>query len=216
MKKLVLWFNPISTTGLIILFTVSASVLPKPQAIGDIRVNEFLADPPTGLSGDANRDGVRDAYDDEFIELVNISASILDISGWTVSDDTQVRHIFPQSTYLHDGCGIVVFGGGSPTGNFGGSIVQVSSSGRLGLTNTGNTFYLKDGETVMETITYSNEAAQNQSLNRQPELTGSFVLHSTIAPGGSIFSPGTKVDGSPFRSGCPGNLKYLYLPLVFR
>src|SRR5207253_643028 len=34
-------------------------------------INEVLADPPDGIAGDANHDGVRDGTDDEFVELVN-------------------------------------------------------------------------------------------------------------------------------------------------
>ena len=41
----------------------------------DIFFNEVLADPPTGLAGDANHDGVRDGTQDEFVELVNGTAS---------------------------------------------------------------------------------------------------------------------------------------------
>ncbi|HEX8089040.1 MAG TPA: lamin tail domain-containing protein, partial [Blastocatellia bacterium] len=53
---------------------------------GSLAINEYMADPPPGPVGDANGDGVRDAAQDEFIELVNTTAAPLDISGFTISD----------------------------------------------------------------------------------------------------------------------------------
>ena len=35
-----------------------------------VLINEVLADPPDGLAGDANHDGVRSSAEDEFVELV--------------------------------------------------------------------------------------------------------------------------------------------------
>ena len=43
----------------------------------------------------------------------------------------------------------------------------------------------------------------SQSLTRSPDITGSFVLHTTANPA-RRFSPGLKVDGSPFSS-CAGH-----------
>ena len=40
-------------------------------------LNEVLYDPPSGSAGDANGDGVRDPNDDEFVEFVNDSDSII-------------------------------------------------------------------------------------------------------------------------------------------
>jgi len=50
------------------------------------------------------------------------------------------------------------------------------------------------------------EGGESQSLTRSPDVTGlePLVKHSTAAGSeGSLFSPGTKVDGYPFE-GCPG------------
>ena len=110
-------------------------------------INEVLADPAPGAAGDANGDGIRDAAQDEFIEFVNVSGLDLDLSGLTLADDTAIRHSFPVGTIVPAGCGVVVFGGGSPTGVFGGSLVQTSSSGALGLNNGGDTISL-DSDTV--------------------------------------------------------------------
>src|SRR5205085_8883517 len=79
-------------------------------------INEVLADPPDGAAGDANRDGVRSAAQDEFIEIVNASAQDFDLVGYQLftraSNGTDVlRHTFAADTILSPGTCIVVFGG---------------------------------------------------------------------------------------------------------
>ena len=80
--------------------------------------DEILADPdPT--SGDANGDGVVSSTQDEFVELVNVSGSSLDISGWTLSDASGVRHTFPPGSVVCEEGVMVVFAGGTPSGTSG-------------------------------------------------------------------------------------------------
>jgi len=97
---------------------------------------------------------------------------------------------------------VVVFGGGSPTGAFGGMTVQTASTGALGLNNSGDSVLLADGAIEQAAESYGSEGGQNQSLTRDPDLTGGFVLHTlATGSGGTLFSPGTRVDGTPF-DGC--------------
>ncbi len=171
--------------------------------IAGVVINEFQADPASDLTGDANGDGVRDFSDDEFIEIVNASGGDLDISGWTLADGYSVRHTFPAGTTIPDSCSAVVFGGGTPTGVFGGSVVQTASGGSLGLSNGGDTITLSDGANNLIYV-YGSEGGYNQSLTRDPDITGAdpLVEHSTATgSGGALFSPGTMIDGSPF-AGC--------------
>jgi hypothetical protein len=195
------------------LLLVAAPVLTRAQEPGDVVINEFLADPAPDISGDANGDGERSSTDDEFVEIVNITDHEIDISGWTFTVNDTVRHTFPEGTVLPATCGIVVFGGGTPTGNFGGCLVQVASTGSLVLLNTGATIKLQDDSLLIDAYTYIGDMADDdQSLTRFPDLTGPvFVRHSEVpAAAGALFSPGTLVDGSPFM-GC---LKVVYLPLI--
>gem|GEM_PF-1272413 len=165
-------------------------------------ITEILADPAADLAGDANADGVRETYNDEFVEIINHSGSEQNISDWTLSDNSSIRHTFPNPTIVPNGTAIVVFGGGSPTGSFGGSLVQTASSGGLSLNNTDDSVILKDAsDNVITEYTYGSEAGDNQSIARDPELTGEFVKHSeAIGTGGALFSPGTKLDGSAYQS----------------
>ncbi|MCB0769700.1 MAG: lamin tail domain-containing protein [Flavobacteriales bacterium] len=183
---------------------VATGSSPNCEPLPEIAINEILADPSNvGMDGDANGDGTVNSSDDEFVELVNFGATPLDISGWTLSDAVAVRHTFPASTVIPAGCGIVVFGGGTPTGTFGFTTVQTASTGSLILNNGGDDVVLRDGASnIVATYTYGSEGGNNESLTRDPDITGAFVQHS-IATGsaGTLFSPGTLIDGSSF-SGC--------------
>ncbi len=175
-----------------------------PLAGPPVVINEFLADPATSLAGDANNDGTRDSSDDEFIEIVNISGAPLDVSGWTIADGAAQRHTFPANTVLADQCGIVIFGGGSPTGAFGGTIVQTASSGALGLNNGGDTITLNDGNGDIVVVGYGGEGGSDESLTLDPDVTGAlpYVQHELAnGSGGTSYSPGTRVDGAVF-DGC--------------
>ncbi len=165
-------------------------------------INEILADPDTN-DGDANGDGVVGTTDDEFLELVNVTVADLDISGYTVSDAVSLRHTFASGTVIESGAAIIVFGGGTPTGSFGGAAAVVASTGSLGLNNSSDTVTLANGAGgSIETVTYGGAAGDNQSIARDPDLTGAFVKHSSIASNPALFSPGVRnVDGQPFING---------------
>jgi len=180
----------------------ASSVTRPPAGVGNVRINEFLADPAAGA--DVNGDGTASGTQDEFIELRNITNIGLDISGFTLSDGVRVRHTFPAGTVLATGDVIVVFGGGTPTGLFGGSAVDTASTGTLGLNNAGDTITLADSAgTMIDSVVYGGTTGlngnNNESLVRVPETTGAFVLHSTDPlSGGAAQSPGTGRDGIAF------------------
>lgn len=182
-------------------------------------VNEVLADPPTGIEGDANHDGTRDGAQDEFVELVNASGDALNISGWTLrthsttSSTETVRHTFAASTSVPAGNAIVVFGGGSfdPANPlFGCAQVLKTSTSGLSLTNGGLTILVRDAAGNLVTqFSFGGSTGLNggnaQSLTRSPDTNGNFVLHTTAAAAtGRRFSAGLKLDGTPFAV-CPGH-----------
>jgi hypothetical protein len=185
----------------------------KPQ-VATLIINEYLADPPgssaTDLSGDANGDGKRDSTEDEFVELVNTGSAPLDIGGFTISDSVQVRFTFPSGKIIPPGEAAVVFGGGTPKGNFGnaaanGLVFAIGGSG-LSLNNSGDTITVKDKSgALVDSLTYSSaEGNAGQAITRSPDITGGFTKHSS-APGssGKLFSPGTRLNGQPFVSPDP-------------
>ncbi|MBK85637.1 MAG: endonuclease [Flavobacteriaceae bacterium] len=167
-----------------------------------IIINEVLYDPPSGSAGDANGDGDRDANQDEFIEFYNLGSQTVDISGFTISDATQFRHVFPEGTLVQSHNVLVLFGGGNPTGDFGGATVQIASEGsNINMNNAGDlvTFADSDGNTVLTFDVEPLSNNPNESYSRNPDLTGEFEQHAGILEAnGALFSPGTQVDGTSF------------------
>jgi uncharacterized protein (TIGR03437 family) len=184
----------------------------------DLLINEFLADPPqsdTDLTvGDANRDGARDASQDEFIELVNTTTHDIDISGYKIftrgTGSDVLRHTFAAGTILRSCGAIVVFGGGNANFNpndpaFGGAQVVKASSGGLALVNGGGSITVQDAAgTIVNLVSYGASTGLNadndQSLTRSPDITGNFAQHLAASGGARAFSPGTQVNGAPFSS----------------
>ena len=171
-------------------------------------INEVLYDPSNqGLDGDANGDGQYVHDDDEFIEFVNLGGT-LDISGYSVHDNAQERHVFPQGTIIPSGGVLVLFGGGDPTGAFGNAIIQTATSGKLNMNNAGDfvTVYNTNGEVVLTFDVEPLSNNPNESYTRYPDLNldpGAdgilFYQHAGIGEAlGAFFSPGTKIDGTNF------------------
>jgi len=167
-----------------------------------IIINEVLYDPSNqGLNGDANGDEFYAQNDDEFIEFYNLGSQTVDISGFTISDATQLRHVFPEGTLVPSHSVLVLFGGGNPTGDFGGATVQIASEGLLNMNNAGDlvTFADSDGNTVLTFDVEPLSNNPNESYSRNPDLTGEFEQHAGIPEAnGALFSPGTRTDGSSF------------------
>lgn len=163
-------------------------------------INEVLYDPASGIEGDANGDGIRDPLEDEFIEFFN-SGPELDISGYTISDASQIRHVFPEGTIVPMNGVIVVFGGGNPTGSFGGAIVQTATEGQLNMNNAGDFVTVRDANSnVIATFDITPLSGNpNEAYTRNPDIFGEFERHPDIPEAnGALQSPGTKIDGSSF------------------
>lgn len=191
---------------------------------GQLVMNEVLFDPDTAVAtGDANKDGVVDVQEDEFVELVNTSAGVLDLGGVQLADGegTTVgpRFTFTCGTTLAAGASAVVFGGGRPTGTFGAAEVF---TGNLSLTCNMTNRSLCLSNNVLESVILRSAAGATLStfaftgLNANPNAayvrcssatpanaaacdTGtSLVLHNAIPTITARFSPGTKVAGGNF------------------
>jgi hypothetical protein len=164
-------------------------------AIASVMINEILSDPASGLTGDANADGVRSGTQDEFIELLNYGADEVDVSGWSLSDAVSVRHIFPSDTIISPYTFLSIFGGSAPV--LPNINWQVASTGSLGLNNTGDTVSLFDaGSQLIDKVSYGSIGGNDQSFTLFPDgEAAEFVLHSSLEQSqGALFSPGTSVD----------------------
>ena len=179
---------------------MTAAVTPAP---GDIVLNEFMAADST--TADTNCDGSTTGTADEFVELVNVSAKTLDLTGLTITDGGPVlQHTFaPAATgsmTLLPGKAVVVWGAGAPACP-GVSDWFVASSGQLSLNDAGDTITLATGDATPVTlfsVTYP-AATTAISSNLSPDVTGTtYADHNTVSGAVGNFSPGLKADGTPF------------------
>lgn len=129
-------------------------------------ITEVLFAVPSGVDGDANADGKRDATGDEFIELMNPHDKPIQLAGYTLTDRNpeparQCRFVFPECV-LQPRQVAVVFNGHNarfrgpvgdatrppegPNPNFGGAFVftmRIESRTRA-LSNSGDFVLLTD------------------------------------------------------------------------
>ena len=164
-------------------FTITAVVTPA-----KVILNEMLANEPG-----SDTDG-------EFVELVNVGGTAIDISGWTLADATSVRHTFAAGTVLGAGKAIVVFGGASgiPSGT---PNAVPASTGALSLNNSSDTVTVRNAaRTALDSFSYTSSLASQDgvSMNRGPDAsaTGGFVLHTSLSTRSA--SPGLRVNGTAF------------------
>ncbi len=165
-------------------FTITTA----PTGTGKVFINEVLVNE---AGSDVNT---------EFVELVNSGTAAVDLSGWTVSDATGLRHTFASGTSLAAGRALAIFGGaaGIPSGM---TNAVAASTGTLSLSNSGDTVTLKNAAgTAVDTATLGSAlcGTDGVSANRSPDgsSSGSFVLHTSLASTGS--SAGKRANGTAF------------------
>jgi hypothetical protein len=174
-----------------------------------VKINEILADPPPDLAGDANRDGERDASDDEFIELLNCGTASVDISGWALRDASGVRHVFNEGMIVDPGEFVTVFGGGNPTG-FSGK-VYTASTGSLGLANTGDAVSLLDaGAHLIDFHSYATEGGRDESMVCYPDCGDYWTLPSEYGDALPFSPHGPNDPQSGVAGSTWGGIKALY------
>lgn len=187
------------------LITLSICFMMTIPMMGQLIINEVLYDPSNNaLDGDANGDGVYSQEDDSFIELVNVGTTNFDASGYQLWDDTvngSLRFVVPTGTLVPPNGALVIFGGGTLTGTFGGAIVlKTDSASGWNPNNSGEVIVVKNanGSTV---LTFDSDALSNnpnESYTRFPDITGAFLQHGDTTS--VLFSPGTMTDGTPFNT----------------
>jgi len=163
---------------------------------GAIRITEVLSDPPAGLAGDANGDGVRSPYDDEFIEFVNLTDEALRLDDVYVFVGDQFRFHFERHC-MKPRSAIVLFSRGSPV--VPPEVAVLTTETRLSLSNSGASIHILRDDHVLDTFSYSGPA--NGSWIRWPEPNGTAIArHKDVSE--SFFSPGFCSHFGPFEEGC--------------
>jgi len=171
----------------------------EPASPEKLVLNELLANVPPGDSGDANRDGERHAFDDEFVELVNVTDRPLGVGGVTIFNGDKLKHTFAERCIPPFGA-VVVFGGpkGAPIRSDG-QVTWVSADTRLSLSNSSGVVRVRaqNGALIAH---WSYEDAPPRSLVATPELSGRGP--APHPDGAGAFSPGTCAGGAALADGC--------------
>jgi hypothetical protein len=180
-------------------------ILPRPRLL----ISEILADPPAGMRGDANGNGRRERYGDEFVELLNLGTTPLPLMGLRLKDTRSKpsrAFSFPDGSVLPAGARVTVFGAGHFANR-----VFFAAGGRIGdgLGNRADSVFVIDPEGP-DTL-----AQQGYELGRAPGESlcwdrgdSSPVLHSSF-PGRDRHSPGVPRPVLRFAKLVPGNLRLL-------
>lgn len=203
----------------ILLFAAVVAPLAATSARGQspLVINEILAGP----ARDWDASGAFSSRDDEWVELKNVSASSLDLTGYFITDGDSIPRYAPGGL-LAAGAHLLVFGKTSydwerATGNpaFG-----------LSLSNSGDQVILwkitGPDTTAVDAYAYrSHEAAADRAIGRSPDGSGGWALFDalniytgTLVPAGTgcAPSPGTanSCGTTPTQSTTWGRVKTLY------
>lgn len=164
--------------------------------VTELRINEVLADPPSGF--DSNCDGNANTTQDEFVEIVNNSDKTLDLQGVQLQEGGETKATI--NACLPPFGALVVFSGGSAACTDLGTTVSMVGSKSLGLVNGGGTVSLvtSTGE-QLDTVNYPS--ISDASFVRDPDFTGeTFQAHKDVST--LPASPGKCTDGSALAPGC--------------
>ena len=144
---------------------------------------------------------------DEFVELVNLSAETVDLSGWGVSDALLRRaYIYPgtPAAALSSSNAVIIYGGPAtgytpqlPVGAIPAEVgpTDPASTAGLALNDTGDTIVVRNASSnVIARVVYTAAmVSANSSLTRFPNTESDFVAHRTA--GALYASPGLQPDG---------------------
>jgi cysteine-rich repeat protein len=211
--------SPFATNTPDTRYMLDVSVVPAGSgavapAAGDLKINEFFAADGGATNGgiDSNCDGSLADSSDEFIELVNVSNKLLDLTGVTYSDADGVKFTFAAQTTgnlsLAPGKAVVLWGGGAPACAGVDNFFIRGTSKTLSLNDAGDTITIATGgmtPVTIATTTYTTALAPvapatRKSANLDPDKTGTaYILHPLVSGTGKYMSPGMKTDGTPFQ-----------------
>lgn len=150
------------------------------NATAQIRLNEILADPARDWDGDATLN----SRSDEWIEIVNVGTSTVDLSPFRIGDlsgGMEWRHGFTGT--LAPGATLVVYGSQSVTWEQANGFTAVG----LSLNNAGDTiflFELSGSDTlVVDEYTFADfEVVDDRATGRNPDGTGPWEIFDALNP----------------------------------
>ncbi len=152
----------------------------SPGGFAQVRFNEILADPVADWDGD----GARSSRNDEWIEIVNVGTSTVDLSCYRAADASggfDWRYGF--SGLLAPGEVRVVYGSDSVAWEHANGFPAFG----LSLNNAGDTVFLYDvlgGDTlIVDQYTYQSfQVLDDRSTGRSPDGNGQWVVFDGLNP----------------------------------
>lgn len=170
-----------------LVWTVCLFLVPTERACSQVVLNEVLPAPTT----DWTDNGIFASAEDEWIEIVNVGATIVSVDDLLVSDAAGGPST-PRaglSGTLAPGEHLFL------TGEQAADWESLNGFPQLGLSlnNSGDTVYLFQVSgaetTVVDSLTYGSEAGANVSLGRDPDGTGTWAVCDALLEGGSGWQP---------------------------
>lgn len=169
-----------------------------------VAIAEYLAN-PTGQTNATHYNPLRrdppsdnTSQHDEYLELVNLSDTDLDLLGWTIADAVQVRHRFYESFILAARNAAIVYGGplNGFTPNLDVPFIPASeSSAGLALNNDGDTVTVRNqlGGVVERVVYTAAQVSSGGSMTRYPTLDHAFAPQISVST--LAVTPGRQYDG---------------------
>lgn len=178
-----------------------------------VLISEFYANPTTSTNAPNFNPLHRDTYPattsnaspgnlDEFVEVLNLAGTDIQLLQWTLADAVGVTHRFYDLTTLTSSNAFVIYGG--PLNGFapklpagvGSAPASEASGGRLlALNDAGDTITLRNASSnVIARVVYTaSDTGTNSSSTRFPTTESGFVAHRTASD--LYASPGLQPDG---------------------
>lgn len=179
------------------------SAFVRDDDIPALEIVEVVSFPKQGILGDANRDGIRDISDDQYIIVQNKESIPVDLSDWKLTA-SRTRHNFDWEVVLEPDETITIFGGGNPDSTlFANQKVATASTGNLNLSDGGGRVRLinEKGKTVAEyryppvkedillsdPLVISSSSANTTSSSTP--ITSAAMASAVVSPEGELHIP---------------------------
>ncbi len=184
--------------------TTAWAVYVPTEAEERVAIAEYLAN-PTGNTNAAHYNPLRrdpptsnPSQHDEYLELVNLSDTDLDLRGWTIADAVTIRHRFYESFLLGAKNAAIIYGG--PLNGFEPNldvpaIPASESSAGLALNNDGDTITVRNqlGGVIERVVYTAAQVSSTGSMTRFPTIDHSFVAQTSVSD--LPVTPGRQYDG---------------------
>lgn len=135
---------------------------------------------------------------DEYVEIVNLASSDLDLAGWTISDSASMRHKFYESFTLPATSAMIAYGG--PRNGYAPNLDVPSSpaseNASLDLDDTrGDAIILRnaDGNIICRVVYIDATLSTRGSVTRFPDANGVFLPQVWVST--NNVTPGRQFDG---------------------